>query len=200
MEIPKSVTMCEDGKIRWAYELPMMKTMTILVTVWKVLAIALCLPYLITLVGALKDFWKITFVFFMIYAGIVVVSLIAYTILAASYGWHYCVVFEMDDEGIVHQQQQKQFKKAEAIAAIEMIAGAASGNPARTGQGLLIATKSSIFSRFSMVKSVKINERQGLIKLDYLLSHNQIYVEPDAFSFVADYIEKRCTNAKIKRV
>ncbi|MCQ2402078.1 MAG: hypothetical protein MJ059_09225 [Lachnospiraceae bacterium] len=197
VKTPASITLCDDGKYRWAYELPMMKSMAILVTVWKVLGISMCVPYLIVLIsGGFDDFFKITGVFLLILLGIIILSLLAYTIVAAMYGWKYCVIFEMDDEGLMHAQQPNQVKKGQAIGWIAALAGAGSGNLTLAGSGLLAATKNGQYSEFSKVRTIKAYPKQHLIKLDYLTSHNQVYVEDDAFEFVEDYIRSRCPDAR----
>lgn len=196
-EAPAQVTLCSDGKYRWVYELPMMRSPVILFTVWKVLAIGFCVPYLITVLPSMRDFVKITGVFALILLGVFALSLAAYTVLAACYGWKYCVVFEMDGEGVLHAQQARQFRKAQALGAIEAMAGLAAGDPTLAGAGLLSATKSSRYSRFTAVKRVKCVQRQHLIKIDYPFSHNQVYAEGEAFDFVADYIKAHCPQAKV---
>lgn len=200
MNVPGSITLCADGKYRWTYELPMMKSLAILSTVWKVLGISFCVPLVITLLSGPKktgpEILKIFGLFALILAGIIVLSLIAYVILAASYGWKYCVLFEMDEEGIVHKQMDRQVEKAQVLGAITAAAGAASGNASTAGTGLLAASKSSQYSRFECVKRARFRRKQHLIKLDYPFSHNQIYVEDDAFDFVAGYI--RAHSPKLK--
>ena len=43
-------------------------------------------------------------------------TLISYGILAMNYGWTYIVLFEMDETGITHLQQPRQFRKAQGFA------------------------------------------------------------------------------------
>lgn len=196
----ESVTLCSDNKYRWAYELPMMKSFAILSTVWKVLGIALCVPLLITLfappVASVSDALRIIGVFALIFAGLLVLSLIAYIIVAAVYGWKYCVLFEMDEQGIVHKQMDRQVEKSQVLAAITAAAGVAAGSPTTAGTGLLAASKSSQYTRFEFVKRARFRKKQHLIKLDYPFSHNQIYVGDEDFDFVADYIRSHCPKLK----
>lgn len=197
VRIPKSVTLCSDGKYRWVYELPMMKNPVILITVYKVLLIGACFPFLIVLIlSGFQDAFKILKVFFIVLLILFVTGLISYMILAALYGWHYCVIFEMDEKGILHTQQPKQFKKAQALGVTASLAGTAAGNPSAAGTGLLAATKNSQYSEFDKVKKVKCFPKLNLIKLDYPFSHNQIYAADDAFEFVAEYIRSKCKGAK----
>lgn len=195
--LPKSITHCADGKYRWAYNLPMMKNPAILFTVYKVLAISALFPFLIVLIAdGFKNFFGAVKVYLLVMLIMIVIGFIGYLIVAAIYGWYYCVIFEMDEEGINHAQQPKQLKKAQALAMITAFSGASAGNPTVTGAGLLAATKSGQYSQFDLVKTMKFYPRQHLIKLDYPLSHNQVYVEDDAYEFVADYIKTRCVGAR----
>lgn len=197
VKTPDSITFCEDGKYRWAYDLPMMKNPSILFTIYKVLLIAACLPLLIVLISSgFKDTLNILKTFAIVLLILFVIGFIAYAIVAATYGWYYCVIFEMDEKGVLHAQQQKQFSKAQALGMITALAGAETGNMTAAGSGLLAATKSSQYSQFDKVKKVKCFPKSNLIKLDYPLSHNQIYVEDDAFRFVEDYIKARCKGAR----
>lgn len=43
-------------------------------------------------------------------------TLISYGILAMNYGWTYIVLFEMDETGITHLRQPRQFQKAQGFA------------------------------------------------------------------------------------
>lgn len=196
------VTLCEDGVYRWYYEFPMMKNTVILFTVFKVCLIAALVPAIISGIsplfkGKFTEFLKVFFGAFGITAGIMcVLSVIAYTILAAAYGWRYKVLFEMDEDGVVHTQQDKQFEKAQAIAWITAGAGISAANFTVAGSGLLAGSKQSSSSSFANVEKVIGLRRQNTIKVNQLLSKNQVYVRPEDYDFVWEYITSRCKNAK----
>lgn len=197
-QLSETLALCTDGKYRWIYELPMMKNLTILFTVLKVLAIAGCAPLLIVLIadrfrnilGALEVYLLVCAIFF-------VLSLIAYTIVAAMNGWKYIVIFEMDEDGVLHAQQQKQFKKAQALMLLTALAGISAGNPTTAGAGLLAATRSSMYSSFASVKKVRCVRRRNVIYVNETLSRNQVYAYDEDFDFIADYIKEHCREAKI---
>lgn len=197
------VTRCEDGKYRWLYEYHMLKNPTVFFTVLKILMIGGCAPALITALSSLKREGLGALVSGAQVYGVVLlislpVTLLAYFILAAMYGWKYIVLFEMDDAGVAHIQQPKQFKKAQGIAWLMMLSGAAANDLGMTGRGALIAKKNAISSDFPMVRSVRGLRHRDTIKLDQPLSHNQIYVKQEDYDFVWDYIASRCENAKIR--
>ena len=123
-------------------------------------------------------------------------SIVGYSILACIYGWKYCVLFEMNETGIRHIHMEKQYKKAQALAWLTAMAGAAAGKPGTAGTGLLAATKNEQATEFSKVKRLRSFRTFHTIKLDSLLTHNQIYAQPEDYDFVLDYISKRIPGNK----
>ena len=130
------VTLYPDGKYRWVYEVSMMKNPSILIDIFKVLGISLGIVWLFTVLLdifdddlSLEKLWNLTLVFLGLMLAFVVIGLIAYTILAWSYGWKYVVIFTMDKKELVHQQMPHQVKKAQVLGALAAIVGGATANP-----------------------------------------------------------------------
>lgn len=193
-----TVQLCKDGKYRWVYEMSLYKNPTILLLVLKIFA-WVCLGiwlFSILLRGCdaidSKDFfemaWGDTKVFLIIFAGFMVLGVIGYYLYALIMGGKYCVLFEMDQNGVMHKQMPKQVKKAQLIGAITALAGVMSHNITTTAVGLNSAARTEMYSRFASVKSVKANPRRGLIKVNETLNHNQVYVSPQYFDFVLRFI------------
>lgn len=198
-----NIKLCPDGKYRWIYEFPLLKNPTVLFTVWKVLAIGILVPTAVVCIsgfsdGVLEALVSSLYVFAPLMGIFMVLSLVGYITLAASYGWKYIVLFEMDDEQVVHAQQPRQFKKAEALGWLAAFTGAAANNFAVTGVGLLAATKNSTTSEFKKVGTVIGQRRFNTIKVNQPLSRNQVYVDKADYDFVWQHITSRCTRAKIK--
>ena len=197
------VTLCHDGKYRWVYEYPMLKNPVIFFTIMKVFCLCALVPALVTFFSDLRysgfvaSFLTSAKVFLLIVAIVGVLTFIGYLIVAISYGWKYVVVFVMDEEGVEHMQQPKQFKKAQMIGIVTALAGGHTGNVGRVGQGLLAASHGSLYSKFCVVKSIKGNPRSQVIKVNSLLAKNQIYVPSEDYDFVWEYITARCPKAKI---
>lgn len=197
------VTLCADGKYRWVYEYPMMKNPALLFTIIKVLCLCAAAPALVVFFSTIADegfieTFLVTLKVFGVTASIIVVlSLISYVILAASYGWKYVVVFEMDEEGIEHIQQQKQFEKAQVMGIVAALVGVATKNHGATSAGLVSASHSSIYSRFTVVKKIKGDRHRNVIKVNSLFAKNQIYVMEEDYEFVWHYITSRCPKAKV---
>ena len=197
------IKLCPDGKYRWYYEYPMLKNPVILFTIWKVMMIAALFPAQLVLLSELSDgFMQALKQFLAVYGialgAVLVLSCIGYFITAAIYGFKYMVLFEMDDEGIAHSQKSRQFKMAQALAWFEIAAGAASANPGASGRGILAGTKYCMISDFKNVQTVIGIRKRNTIKLNQSFAKNQIYVNPEDYDFVWDYITSRCVKAKIK--
>ncbi|MCR5733923.1 MAG: zinc-ribbon domain-containing protein [Lachnospiraceae bacterium] len=202
--VTKNIVQSEDGVFRWIYEFPMMKNPTILFTVYKVLLISFGLVYLFVAGlslfegGDMEEFLSTTGVFAVIILVFFVIGFIAYFILAASYGWKYIVLFEMDEEKIVHKQMPKQFDRTQAVAWLSMFVGIATGNIGRVGQGLMVAAKSTSTSTWKKVSKVKIKKRRNVIYVNETLEKNQVYAEDEDFAFVEEFIKSHCIKAKFK--
>ena len=117
-------------------------------------------------------------------------------LVAAIFKGKYIVLFEMDEKEISHITDPEQFKKAQKLAKIAAMAGAARGSFTTAGAGMLAATKSSSTSIFYYVRKVKPRRRLHVIKVNQPLNRNQIYVREEDFDFVYDFIKNHCPNAK----
>lgn len=115
------VTRCGDGKYRWVYEYPMLKNPTILLTTLTLFLLCGLAPVEIVVLSSLSREGIDALVSGLQVYGILVLialplTLISYGILAMNYGWTYIVLFEMDETGITHLQQPRQFQKAQGFA------------------------------------------------------------------------------------
>ena len=198
---PKHITLCADGKYRWVSEFDMLSNPAILFLLFKVFGFSIsCVGVFIMLLGlfdgdGMEAVWlgvRVTLIMCAIFFFLI---LLGYLLVAAIYGGKYVVMFEMDDEGILHRQFQKEVEKVKALAWISALAAIASGNPTAAGTGILVATKTSSYSSFSAVRSVKAYPRRHLIKVNEPFCKNQIYVDDD-FEFVYTFICNHCPKAK----
>ena len=198
----------DDGIIRWMYEFRMMKNPVILFTVWKVLGMAAAIIAVFLFVISRPDVirygfsfsydlsqWKIPVILLAVFF---VISILAYVIVAASYGWSYMVLFEMSDKEIICSQMPKDVKKAQAMGFLLMISGIKTGNITQVGQGMMVASKTQSTSEFENVRVIKLRKRRNTIFVNQRLFHNQVYTAKEDFDFVADYIIQHCPNARVK--
>ena len=120
-----------------------------------------------------------------IMAGILLVlSVLGYLLYAAIMGGSYCVVFTMDDEGILQEQQPKQAKKASIVADLLILAGIAAGRPGVVGMGMSSARRTSMYTTFKGTKKLTSLPKKNTIKLDSPMDHNRIWCDPEDFDFV----------------
>ena len=198
--VTEHIYLCPDGIYRWYYSLPMLKNPVILFTVWKVLGLAFGIVYLFTLLMSLGDiirydglegFWDLTRGFLILFLVFLAIGVVAYLILAACYGWHYIVLFEMNEEKVVHIVTPRQFKKAQALSWLTVLAGLAGGRMTTVGAGMLAGSRNASSSEFSRVAHVIPRRRWHVIKVNQLLDRNQIYAAPEDYDFVLNYILER---------
>ena len=192
--IGERVTLCEDGKYRWRYDVSLLKNPMIFLLVWKIFFFIFLGIFVVTtiadmvqwgtkrLAGNLK-IWGIVLI------GMTAVVFLGYLVYAAKMGWKYCVIFEMDEKGINHAQIPEQADKARAMGEMTMRLGA--GNPTMEGIGRN-SQRTEMYSEFAKVKKVKAYPNKNLIKVNGVLDHNQVYVLKEDFEFVEKYIISRC--------
>ena len=198
----KEIRLCEDGKYRWVYELPILRNPTIFLTVFKVMVLVVGVVWLfMVLIFAFQgDLNKEMFMFTLkmlgimmaIFMGLMIISIL---VLAAIYGGRYVFLFEMDENGVTQNLMPRQYKKAQAIALITTIVGLLAKNPTTVGAGL-ISARSSSTSEFAYVRRVKPHRWRHTINVNQLLNKNQVYVSDEDFDFVYNYIKSRCVRAK----
>ena len=123
-------------------------------------------------------------------------TILGVLLVAAKYGGKYIVLFEMDEKGIVHQQEPKQFKKAQKMGAVTAMAGAAGGSFSTAGAGMLAASKNASVSEFAKVRKVKPSRWLRVIKVNQPFNHNQVYVRKEDFDFVYGFIKSHCPKVK----
>ena len=204
-KVTENIYLCPDGKYRWYYEFDMLKNPTILITVFKVFGIAvLAVAAFVLLIGLFEGGpaplasgqGKILIYVILFLIALVLVS---YVILAGIYGWKYLVLFEMDEEKIVHMQQPKQFEKAKAIGWLTVMAGGLTNNLTTSAVGLNIMDRNKSEYAYDKIKKVVAKKSRNVIYMNETLEHGQIYADDADYDFVLDFISQRCENAKICR-
>ena len=178
----------------WYYEMSLFKNMTILKTLIKVcIGVCLFLNLGLQLLFLMAD-GSLDLDFFIVscclYSPILIaLILLGYLVYCAIMKGSYCVVFEMDEQGISHTQVARQFKKAQVAGAITAVLGALSGSLSIAGTGILAGSRNSLYTEFSKIDSMKLNKKQDVIYLRSRAFHNQIYVPKQHFDDVVNYIK-----------
>ena len=193
------VTLCSDGKYRWVHEMSLFKNPTFFFLVWKIFFFIILGIFLIATLADLRWGWESVRnnlkIFGWILLGMTALVALGYAIYAAIMGGKYIVEFEMDEQGILHRQIERQAEKAKKIGKATMVAGLAAGRPSTVGAGLS-AQRTEMYSAFAKTRKVKAFPRRSLIKVNGLLSRNQVYTAPEDFDFVAEFIRAHCPNLK----
>lgn len=200
-----SIVVDEDGVFRWVFEYSLWRNPTILYTILKVI-VGVCIALFVlfgimdivegyTSSGEILDRLRFDGIILLV---MLVLVFIGYAVYAIMNGGKYCVVFTMDEEGIVHKQLPRQFEKAQVIGALNVLVGAAAGNASQMGIGTITATHDATASSFANVKSIQGIRRRGVIKVNEPMAKNQVYVEPGDYDFVYGYIVEHCPDAEVR--
>ncbi len=204
--VSKNIRLCPDGVYRWYYELDMLKNPSIILTVWKVLGISFGSVFALSLVIDLfqdsmhsaADLRRAALPFLILIAVFFVISIISYLIMAAMYGWKYMVLFEMTEDYVRHIHMPKQFKRAQALGWLTMLAGRSSGKLSMAELGLNISARDTSTTEFKNVVVIKPRRRRNTIYVNQRLERNQIYGGNSDFDFVEKFLLAHCIGAKIK--
>ena len=202
-QVVPGVFLCSDGKLRWTHELSLWKNQAVILTTWKIFAGVICLLAVFMFFLELERGFTHAGMVFLQFVGIGIVGatillLLAYALVAIVQGGKYNVLFEMDEKGVKHTQMQKDFKRAQVLAFIGMLAGAAVSNPTVVGSNMLAATKASSYSDFKAVKKIIAKRSRNTIYINEALMHNQIYADPQQYDYVLDYIVRHSPKAQVK--
>lgn len=192
------VQLCQDGMYRWVYEMSLYKNPTILLLTLKIFAwVILGLWVFMNLLRAceaidasdfMESLWFNTKLTLIVGGVILALCVLGYYLYALIMGGKYCVLFEMNEQGVMHKQMAKQVKKAQLIGFITALAGIASRNLTTTAVGMNAAVRTEMYSTFDSVTSVNAIPRRNVINIHEGLFHNQVYASTEDFDFVVNYI------------
>ena len=146
--------------------------------------------------GNWAGLWDMAKSMLIVLAVLAVLTFLGVLVMAIKYRGKYVVLFEMDEYGIVHMQEPRQFRKAQKMGAVAAGVGLASGRLTTAGAGMMAASKNKSVSDFSKVRRVKPRPLFHVIKVNEPMEHNQIYVPKEDFDFVYQYIKSHCPNLK----
>ncbi|MDO5132855.1 MAG: hypothetical protein Q4D81_07720 [Eubacteriales bacterium] len=194
----------DEGVYHWVYRLPMFKNFSILKTVLKAMGIGLLITYALILLlvtdggtNRPDGLGMLIGILALVFVAVVIIAFACYFGVAALYGGYYVAVYNMDDRKISMLQPADQADRNKLIAMFSAAAGALGGNwglvAASTGiTGTLVAE-----SEFSKIRSLKIIPGLGEIRVHAFLTWYTVYVNPEDFGLVAEYMESRSINAKV---
>ena len=204
-KISENIVLCSDGKYRWIYEMSLLKNPSIFILVYKIFFfIFLAIFAGVFFFGAVgtKDYFPdrltedLRFLLYFI-LGMTAVIILGYLLFAAIMGGKYCVMFEMDKDGVNHKAVPAQAKKAKALSKATVIGGLATGRFSTVAIGNA-AARTEMYTDFKSVTAVIPKRMFHIIKVNSGLFHNQVYAADTDFEFVWDYIIAHCGN-KLKK-
>ena len=197
--ISDNIMLCPDGKYRWVYEMHLIKNPAIFFLIWKIFFFIFLGIFAVTFLADLKSWGLADAVsnlkplgIFLL--GMTVVIALGYLVYAGIMGWRYCVLFEMDEEGVNHKQMMSQVERSQMIADLAVLTGITTKNPTTIGVGKNVRTE--MYSDFAHVKKVIPRRFFHIIKVNGLLDRNQVYADPVDYDFVLDYIRSHCPKVK----
>lgn len=201
----RTITKCTDGTYRWIYELNMIKNPVILLRLFRIFGyIGVGLWAFDIILDPDRFFTDQVYarstakIFLFVILGLYVLCILGYFIYAKMLGGKYIVIFEMNRQGIRHTQAPKQYEKAQLMAMIAALTGAAGGDPASAGAGLLAATQGSKYTKFEKVKNVREHPWSNFIEVNAPFNKNMIFAEDEDYKFVIEFLKNLCRNAKFK--
>ena len=198
-EYDDGVTRCEDGKYRWVYEMNLFKNPVVFLMI---LGIFIATVGILWVFLTLINMGDIGFVDAAVEAGKIclivlailgILTITGYILYSTIMGGKYCVLFTMDENGVNHAQYDSQVKKAQLIGEIAILAGLIAGNPTTVGAGLVSATRSELYTKFSKVTRIKEKRRFNTIQID----NNMVFVKAEDYDFILSYIVEHCPNASL---
>ena len=198
--VSKNVLLCTDGKYRWVYELGLMKNLWVFWTILKIFGGVIlggCVIFLIVELFGDHNYAEVLKMGGIMAAIFLGLSILGYLLYAAMMGGKYCVIFTLDEKGILHEQQAKQAKKASIIGDLLVLAGAASGNLTTIGIGMTHGNRNAMYTAFKGTKKLTGIRRKNTIVLREGLSNNRVWCEDEDFDFIWDYIKAHCERAEI---
>lgn len=192
-EYPARVTLYDDGVYRWSYDMDMWHNHYMLKLLLKVMGIILgaILAVFIVLLGP-SDAKALAFIA-AIMAGLVVLALLIYAICALAMHGTYHLCFEMDDEAVALIQSDATRTRNETLGAVATLVGIAAGQPGqalRAGSTMALANSVGK-TTFASVRRVRQHPKCDVIALSALFGMNQIYVRPEDYPLVVNYILER---------
>lgn len=195
----------EQGIYHWAYSLPMFKNFSILRTVMKGMCFAflvvLCIPaYIIIRNGISIDDLGLVLGIPLLCIGIVaIIAVGCYFLVAWIYGGQYMSIYSMDEHKIGVYQPTDQADKNKVIAAFTTTAGVIDGNLGLVFGSIAMTGTQIVETNFSSIRSLKLFPELQEIRVHSFLTWYTIYVCPEDYELVAEFITSRSVNAKIAR-
>lgn len=193
---PKRVTLGEDQVYRWSYDMDMYRNHYLRNVLLKVFGAICLVSWAFLLLLLAKDgrlSLSVVFITLLIFGGFMLLVLAGYYLAAVIMRGQYHLRFEMNDDAVLLVRKESTERMMQNMALITMMAGRAAGKPVRgLASGAAIQTgAASGLTFFREVRSMKERPRYDAFNLRSLTGGNQIWVGPEDYAFVRDYVRSR---------
>ena len=194
-----------DGGYTWRYDFPMLQKPDMIVSILMTLLLISSGLYVFLLIisfvyGNMKDmedFRKLTLVVLAVAAGLLLLGVLAYLLLAAVYKGRFEYVYLMDRDGLCQTQTDRQLKANRTMGLLASAGGVSSGSLAATSAGLTAASRASVRLAFTKVKKIRPDRKRNYIDLRQTIQSMKVYAGDADFEFVKDFIIRSCPTAMV---
>ncbi|MDO4804493.1 MAG: hypothetical protein Q4A32_06720 [Lachnospiraceae bacterium] len=197
------ITRDENGIWHWIYRLPMFRDFSILRTVIKAMEAVYAVMFLFSIVIIYINGSTLSrsrgFILIMLGVGVLILllSVVCYFGVAAIFGGYYIFVYTMDENALSVTQPVGQANKTKAIGMFAATAGTLNNNPGVTVAGLAAGGSQIAYTKFEDILSLKFDRKGGEIRIHSFMTWYSIYVHPEDFAFVEEFMTNRCTKARV---
>lgn len=193
----------EQGIYHWVYRLPMFRNFSILRTLLK--AMMLCFVVVLAIPAGIliqnhfqmDNLWLAFGIPALVCVVVLIITILCYFLVAYIYGGYYVAIYSMDEEKIAQYQPRDQAEKSKMIGLFSAAAGALDGNWGLVAAGVGMTGALVVETPFVKIRSLKIFPQLNEIRVHSFLTWYTIYVCPEDFQLVAEYMESRSVNARI---
>ena len=171
----------EDGTYNWIYCMKLLKNLSMLKFVTKIIAImyALIVIVLVVMTRGSADMLWVLGILALVFVAVILIILFSFWLVDKLFRGCYMLIYEMNEEGLTFSQTTDQAQITRVIAASSAAVNAAGGNVGGVIAGTGLALRPNSFpAKFSKVRSVKGIRRDSLIWVNTFLQYLQVYV-PD---------------------
>ena len=202
--LPDGIFKDEQGAYHWSYRMDMKDNAAPMIAIRKIfVGVSFGVGLFMAIISVFDgDFEVALKMFLMIGFGMsalfLVLGEIAWLILRAIHRNDYIFENIMMEDKVVVLQTEEEKEVSKKIALLSFLFAALSKSPGAAGAGLAAVANSEVESVYTDVKQVIGDRKHDSIKVNNTLLHNVVFVEPQQFDFVWNYLTSHCPNAKIR--
>ena len=188
-----------DGVYRWLYDMDMWHNHYLRNLMLKLMGLifgAICV-FMVVLLSINEGFSLVlTVIFLVIFATVLLLTLIGYWIAALCMKGHYRLCFDMYEDGIVlvrSASAKKAGKAVSAVSAAAAVASVATGNipqAAMLGANAVNSSMNAVES-FSAVHKITETPKYDAINLIGIMHAFQVWIPEEDYAFVRSFIYER---------